>query len=96
MKFSSNRNISGNKFKPFPVISADMRKEKHIQAVYAAGPSCLRDIGESHYVINQHYVKKFRKDFGHNEIIYETDGGNYKISTISRFISQYQNFLNHK
>ena len=29
-------------------------------------------------MISQHYVKKFRKYFRHNEIIYKTTGSNYK------------------
>ena len=29
-------------------------------------------------MISQHYVKKFQKDFRYNEIIYKTDGGEYK------------------
>ena len=37
LKFGLIRNIIGNRSKPIPVTSADVRKGKKIQAVHAAG-----------------------------------------------------------
>ena len=77
-KLSTNKNISGNKSKPIPVTSENVRKGKKIREVHAAGLSCLWDTGASHCMINQYYVKKPQEDFRHNEKIYETAAGNYK------------------
>ena len=78
MKFSSKKNISRKKSKPIPVTLANVRKVMKIQAFHTEGLSWLWDTVASHCVINQHYVKKFREEFRHNEIIYETGDGDYK------------------
>ena len=39
LKFSSNKNISGYKFKPILVTSENVRKENKSRAVHAAGLS---------------------------------------------------------
>ena len=59
LKFSYNRNISANKSKQIPAMLADVREWKKIPAVPAAGLFFLWDTGSSHYVIRQHYVKKY-------------------------------------
>ena len=80
LKFSSNRNISGKKSKPIPVTLADVSRGNNIQAVHAAVLSFLWGTGAYHCMIIQQYVKKFRKDFRHHEITYETASGDYKAN----------------
>ena len=62
-KLSTNKNISGNKSKPIPVTSENVRKGKKSQSVHAAGLSCLWDIGAPHCLINKYYIKKYQEDF---------------------------------
>ena len=78
MKFSSNKNINVNKFKPIPVTTANVRKENKGWSVHTACLSCFWDTKASHCVINQNYAKNFREDFRHNYITYKTSGGDYK------------------
>ena len=37
LKFNPNKNINGNKSKPIPVTSGNVRKGKYIQSVHATG-----------------------------------------------------------
>ena len=59
LKFSSKIYINGKKYKPISITSENLCKGKNIWAVHAVDISCLWDTGASHFVINQHYVKKF-------------------------------------
>ena len=53
-KFSSNRNISGNKSKSIPITLEDVQKVENGRSVDAVGLSLLWDTGASHCVIIQY------------------------------------------
>ena len=55
-----------------------MRKGNNSRSVIVACLSCLWDTVESHYIISQHYVKKFLEDFRHNKITCKTSSRNNK------------------
>ena len=93
LKFSSNKNISGYKFKPILVTSENVRKENKSRAVHAAGLSWLWDTGESHFAINHHYVKKFWEDFRLNETTHEIYGRDYKAKYDINIDFTYQDFM---